>query len=91
MADHGGAALGAGFDGFEEFSGGRRLEAEEIGGDEDRGESIINIVGDPAGELADAFEALSSLGLLLGSGAFGDVAEDFSADCWGFVGGLASG
>ena len=78
MADHGGAAFGAGFDGFEEFSGGYRLEAKEIGGDEDRGEGIINIVGDSAGELADAFEALSSLGQLLSSGAFGDIAEDFS-------------
>ena len=78
MADHGGAAFGAGFDGFEEFSGGCRLEAKEIGGDEDRGEGIINIVGDSAGELADAFEALSSLGQLLSPGAFGDIAEDFS-------------
>jgi len=81
LADEGGAAFGAFFEGGDEADvvGIRRVVTQHGSGEEHGREDVVEVVGDAGGEHAEAFEALGAEELFLDAAFFGDVGGDDEA------------
>ena len=75
MPHHVRRVFDAGFDPVEQGGFARILHAEQFAAHHDRGEGVVQVVGDPAGQRADALHPLRAQGEALLLPALGDVAQ----------------